>query len=72
MGSMTRGQRALLKFWREAGIVEKYPPKLIGEDGKPLCRRSWVRFFEAMDAYNLMAFHFNLEDVFDFTTIATR
>ena len=62
---MNRGQRALLKFWRSEGIAKPGPPpKLVDADGKQLTPRTWKAFFETMDAFNLMAFHFKLDNVF--------
>lgn len=62
---MTAGQRALLKYWREEGIVTgKKPPRLINQDGDLMKPQTWTHFFQAMDAYNLMAFYFELDTVF--------
>ena len=62
---MDSGQRALLKFWRQEGILTaKKPPRLLDSDGTSLGPRTWTHFFEAMDAYNLLSFHFKLDSVF--------
>ena len=62
---MDSGQRALLKFWRDEGIITAdKPPKLIGDDGNLLGPRTWTFFFQAMDAFNLTAFYFNIDMYF--------
>ena len=62
---MDSGQRALLKFWRQEGILTaEKPPRLVDRDGQSLGPRTWTHFFQAMDAYNLFAFYFDLDAVF--------
>ena len=62
---MDSGQRALLKYWKEQGIVSTLtPPKLIGDDGNLLGPRTWTFFFETMDTFNLMAFQFDVDMYF--------